>query len=209
MLRHLRFTALLVLATSPVIAQENPPPEQAQQAEPRGGRFGIGVTLNPAALIVFDEELLIFPSGFNNFMFQIRGSERLVWEPEFGLVRFSSSADGSESSSTNLRLGIGALFETRNRGDMRPYFGPRTGIVRASSKDESSFGTFSSRRTDWYLSFVVGSQYYFSQHFSLGGEIQLTRTNLGKAKTDPPSGPGDVSASSIATAGLMMLRWYF
>jgi hypothetical protein len=208
-MRQLRLAVLLLLATRPVLAQENPPAEQAQQAETRGGKFGIGVTLNPAALIVFDEELLIFPSGFNNFMFQIRGSERLIWEPEFGLVRFSTSGDGVETTSTNLRLGIGALFETRSRGDMRPYLGPRTGIIRTSSKDESSFGSFSSRRTDWYLSFVMGSQYYFSQHFSLGGEIQLTRVSHGKEKTDPPSGAGDVSSSSVATGGLMMLRWYF
>jgi hypothetical protein len=209
MLRYFRFAVLLLFATSPVIAQENPPAEPTQQTEKPAGKFGIGVTLNPAALIVFDEELLIFPSGFNNFMFQIRGSERLIWEPEFGLVRFSSSGGGFETSSTLLRLGVGALFETRSRGDMRPYIGPRTGIIRSSSKDESSFGSFSSRRTDWYLSFVMGSQYYFSQHFSLGGEIQFTRLSLGKEKTDPPSGGGDVSSSSITTAGLMMLRWYF
>lgn len=204
------FAVAALVAALPLTAQQ-------PAAPPRAGSVGFGVILNPAVLLAFDEEDFLSLPGFNNFMVPLRVGERLTIEPEFGIFRYSASSSGSggsySSTFSNLRLGVGILASLKARGALQPYAGPRLGIARNSSRSSYSGSTteYTTKRSDWYASGVLGAQYFFSPHFSLGGEVQVTRTSLGQEETEPPSGgsPTEASTTLISSNGLLMLRWFF
>ena len=173
--------------------------------------------LNPAALIAFDEEdFLVFP-GLNNFLVPIRVGQRLTLEPEFGIIRYSSSVSGSFGTSSSefshMRVGVGVLASLGRRGGLVPYVGPRIGVTRfrTSSRYSGSTTEYKTSRDDWWVSGVVGGQYFFSPHFSIGGEAQVTRVSLGQEENEPPSGStsSDYSTTILGTNGLLVLRVFF
>jgi hypothetical protein len=208
MVRALRLAALASCLAVSLAAQES------------RGNVGIGVTLNPAALILVDDDefALFSPTGFNNFLVSLRAGP-VTLEPEFGLFRFATKTTGSGFSSeenfSNLRIGVGVLAALAERGNLRPYAGPRVGIIRSSSHSSYSSGggtsEYTTKQTNTYISAVLGAQYFFSRHFSLGGEVQLTRVSFGDEKTEPPpSGTEpETSTSTIGTGGVVILRWFF
>lgn len=201
------FSAAFLLAVASSLSAQDTTATPSRQSP----RWGVGVALNPTALVAFDQDFLFLPIGFGNFVIPIHAGS-VTWEPEFGLFKFSTSSSGggfsSEDSFTNLRLGLGILFDLTARGDLHPYFGPRLGIARSSSKSTAGGPGTSSTQTNWYIGAALGAQHYFASHFSLGGEVQLTRTSLGEPKTEPPSS-GSQSGSMVHTTALMLLRWYF
>lgn len=215
MSRLRRLAAALAFTGLPLYAQE--PDTTAARVDTtgkagKGAKFGIGMSLNPAALVIFDEDQLAAFPGFNNFSIPIKTGERTYIEPEFGVFRTSVSTSGGgfsgDASFTNIRVGVGVLMEMQPRGDLRPYIGPRVGINRISSKTSGGGFEESSKQTNWFVSGVLGAQYFFSPHFSLGGEVQLTRTSIGNPTTEPPSTSED-KQSFITTQSLLLLRWYF
>jgi outer membrane protein with beta-barrel domain len=213
MSRVVRIAAALAFTGLPLSGQE-PDTTTRIDTTAKGAtsaKVGIGMSLNPAGILVFDADVFLLLPGFNNFYIPIKTGERTYIEPEFGVFRSSFNASGGgfsdEGSLTNIRLGVGVLMEMRPRGDLRPYIGPRVGINRTSSKSTSG-STSSSKQTSWFLSGVLGAQYFLAPHFSLGGEVQLTRTSVGNPSEDPPSG-GEVTQSFITSQSLLMLRWYF
>lgn len=191
---------LLIAGGLPLAAQDAP----AASTEPQVGKWGIGVSLSPTALFLDDAGFL--PIGFNNFLIPIRVGVGMTIEPEFGLFRSSSNSGGGSSSFNNLRLGIGLLMPLTEREALRPYTGARLGVSR--NKATSNFGVSqTTRQNSWYISGVLGAQHFFSRHFSLGGEVQLTRINVGE-ETGGGAPPGN-DQSFVTTAGLVMLRWFF
>ena len=69
-------------------------------------------------------------------------------------------------------------------------------------------------QSDKFLAAVFGGEFYLSSHFSLGGEAQLSYTDLGDIKVSqtptppfPVSNTGE-SGSMLETAGLIAVRWY-
>jgi hypothetical protein len=214
MRRAATLATLVLLAGLPLTAQEAPPRVE------RAGAIGIGLTLNPAVLLAFDETDFLMVPGLNTFLVPIRVNPRLTLEPEFGLFRYSIETTGSSGSSSsdfsNLRIGVGALTSFRTRGGLTPYAGPRAGIVRNRTSNHFSGGggapsDYKTKRDDWYVSAVLGAQYHFSPHFSLGGGVQATRTSIGDEEESPPSGfpSPDTKFIIIGTSGLIMLRFFF
>ena len=214
MRRALLLALAALVAAFPLTAQDPP-----AAATPRAGAIGIGLTLNPAVLLAFDEADLLMLPGLNTFLVPIRVNSRLTLEPEFGLFRFSTETTGSSGTSSsdfsNLRIGVGALTSFSTRGALVPYVGPRFGITRNRQKSRSTYtggsSEYKTSRNDWYVSGVLGAQYFFSPHFSLGGEVQATRTSIGDEEESPPSGfpSPDTKFIVIGTSGLIMLRFFF
>jgi hypothetical protein len=191
---------LLIAGGLPLVAQDAP----AASTDPQVGKWGIGVSLSPTALFLDDAGFL--PIGFNNFLIPIRVGAGTTIEPEFGLFRSSNNSGGGSSSFSNLRLGIGLLMPLHEREALRPYPGARVGVSRTSTESNFSGGSQTTKQNSWYISGVVGAQHFFSRHFSLGGEVQLTRINVGE-ETGGGAPPGD--QSFVTTAGVVMLRWFF
>ena len=199
MSRAARCAALWLLAAAPLVAQE----PSSQETTPFKKQWGFGVTLNPTALFI-DDAIGFLPIGLNNFVVPIRVSALTTIEPEFGLTRISTDNDQSISI---LRLGVGVLAGLKERGGLRPYLGPRLGISRTSNES----GGTEFKQTTWLLSGVFGAQHFFSPHFSLGGEVQLTFANTGEPDISPapPFPTTSEGQSMLSTSGVGLLRWYF
>lgn len=198
----MRLAAFLLIVAFPLAAQEAPAPSINEEI----GKWGIGVSLSPVSLFIDDIGFL--PIGFNNFLIPIRVGAATTLEPEFGLFRSSSSSSGAENTFNNLRVGIGLLMPLKERESLRPYTGGRVGISRTTTESIGGFGgNQKTKQNSWYISGVLGAQHFFTRHFSLGGEVQLTRTSVGE-ETGGSAPPGN-ELSFVTTAGVMMLRWFF
>lgn len=191
----------------------------AQQQTPTGFTLGIGVFLNPGALVTDDGDLnsLFLPVGLGNFTIPILVANRIRIEPELGYTKVGSTfefPDGSSTSSMSVsRYGLNGHVVLFDRGGLRPYAGLRVGTIRASESYAYTSGSFQDEgkrtRSDWYVGAALGGEYFFSPHFSLGGEVQLNRVGIGDEKEDgAPSEPDNDSVTLWSTTGLVGLRLY-
>lgn len=211
--------ALSLLAQSVPAQEVVPEPVPVRDAP---ARFGIGVTLNPAALIFADvDEVLFLPVGLGNIRFPVHLGSNVRLEPELGY--FSTHADfqdmsfSSSNDLTILRYGIGAFYVLRPEESVRFTIGPRIGFLRTS--EESRFSSppnppseNKTKRTDNYIGLALGGEYWFSTHFSLGAEIQLSRVGIGDTEVEPPPQPPPTSESSAritTTNALVIIRYLF
>jgi len=202
---------MLIIGTTPFAAAQDAPPPAAATTR----HFGIGAVVNATTNVFIDDEFVLVPLFGGTVLFPI-ASKAFTLEPEVGLFRFHNSfTSGSFSSSTDgtvIRIGVGALFGGRARGDLKPYIGPRAGIVRSSVEETNSGGgpNTTTTRTSIYIAFVAGAQYFFSPHFSLGGEAQLQHVSLGDEKVTPTSGSGSTTELSFtSTAAVAILRFFY
>ena len=198
-----RAVALLVVGL-PLAAQDPAPP--ATEPEGSSRKWGVGVSLSPVAVFI-EDSFGVVPFGFTNILVPIKMSPNTTFEPEFGIFRTSSESGGFSTSFTNLRLGFGLLLGMQERGGIHPYIGPRFGIGRTTAKSDGFGGPITTRQTTWQFSGVIGAQHFFSPHFSLGGEAQLTRASV--SGEEPGGGGSDASQTFITTAGVVSLRWFF
>jgi hypothetical protein len=197
-----RLAAFLLIVALPLAAQEAPAANTNEQI----GKWGIGVSLSPVSLFI--DEVGLVPLGFNNFLIPIRVGAATTLEPEFGLFRSSISSSGAEDTFNNLRVGVGLLMPFRERSSLRPYTGGRVGISRTTTESIGGFGgNQKTKQNSWYLSGVLGAQHFFTRHFSLGGEVQLTRTSMGEQTGSAT--PTGIEQSFVTTGGVVMLRWFF
>jgi hypothetical protein len=186
------------------------------QAQQPGLHLGVGVSLNPAAIINPDNGVFL-PVGLGNIYLPVQLVPWVRLEPEVGLFRVSQKASGtgfsSSETSTVLRLGIGVFYVFPADHGFRAYIGPRAGLIRTSDKFElSGSPSTSTKRTDHFLGIALGGEYLFTPHFSLGAEAQLNRISIGDEETDPPSPfppSGTSDQSVLSNNGLIFVRWYF
>ena len=180
----------------------------------QGGRIGVGVRLNPIAVVDFDIDSSVLPIGLGNFTLPIRLGESLRLEPELGIFRASSDASGTgftgSSTGTLLRLGAALHYFLGQPGPFRPYVGAQAGLIRQSSKTESSGSpTYETKRTDNYFGLVFGGEYWLAPRFSLGAEVQINRIGVGDEDvTPPPPSSFTVESSYISTNGVIAVRFY-
>ena len=194
-----RVAAMCLLFATPLLAQETQPTAK----EPV--RVGIGVSLNPAIILIPTTGFL--PFGISNFLIPIKVGKTATLEPEIGIFRTSEEQGGTTQSLSSWRVGLGVLFDMKTRDLLTPYAGARFGFSRTKEDDSATETTQSS----WFMGAVLGAQHFFSPHFSLGGEIQLVRTSIGDADVSPapPFPIPESSQSAISTSGLVILRWFF
>lgn len=208
-------TLALLAGTAGTLAARQPPaaaPPQPQQQERPDPSWGIGVSLSPAAVLNLQSGSLV-PIGLGDLYLPINASPTLRLEPEFGVLSTSSSTSGSgggsSSSATSLRVAVGIFSLLKRHGSAQLYVGPRIGIQRTSSS--STFPgnpTSTSSETDLMLAMALGGEYYFSPHFSLGGEAQLEYVKYGTPSYSPSQGTPDVSRHLISTNELVFVRLY-
>jgi hypothetical protein len=194
-------------------------PAQAQTSSPR---FGTGVSLDMTPTSGFSLD-----GGFNfdartgNLHFPVRISRSIRLEPTLGYAREtreqSDPSSSSEGKFSVLRVGLGIMFLLPRGESFLAYAGARVGLRRRTQEITNRFTGFPSttsriQQTDKFLSAVFGGEYFLAPYFSLGGEAQVTYMAYGEpdVDTDPPQ-PGpqlQFDGSSLATAGLIVIRWY-
>ncbi|KPJ66504.1 hypothetical protein AMJ44_08255 [candidate division WOR-1 bacterium DG_54_3] len=172
--------------------------------------FGIGVSMGREILMVYDQGIVTL-SDYPSFYMPIVISPGLRIEPEIGLWRHSySREDGTDRKSSYrvLVFGCGILSMT-NKGKVHLYYGARFGLVHISSYSKDRWNGYSERdrsKTDLRVGPAIGGEYFFADHFSLGGEAQLNYTFVGQFDGDDDY---DVAESLISTKTLIFVRWYF
>jgi hypothetical protein len=162
---------------------------------PAEAQIGIGVGIRSS--LVSEVQSLLTPTVY----VPIFVSDRLMVEPEVGLIRVSEDDGGTDETATFLTLGAGLLFEIGDVGDGRIYAGPRLGIVRASFSEEIDGGEFSDSNSNLFLAGVVGGEFFLQESFSLGGEAGLRYLDTG--------GFDDSDGSLFTTTAEFRVRWYF
>ena len=203
-----RAVALLVVGL-PLAAQDPAPTPPATEPAGTSRKWGVGVSLSPVAVFI-EDSFGVLPFGFTNILVPIKVSPNTTFEPEIGLFRSSAESGGFSTSLTNFRLGFGLLLGLQERGGIHPYIGPRFGLGRTTTKSDGFGGSTSTKQTSWQFSGVIGAQHFFSPHFSLGGEAQLTRASVGDQETTPtPPGGTSENQTFITTVGVISLRWFF
>jgi hypothetical protein len=157
--------------------------------------IGIGVGIRSS--FISDVQSLLAPTVY----VPIVVTDRLMVEPEVGLVRASEEDDGLDETVTFLTIGGGLLFEIGDMGEHRIYAGPRLGIVRASFSEElDGGGEFSDSNTNLFLAGVLGGEFFLEPNFSLGGEAGVRYQGTGDDDSD---------GSLITTTAEFRVRWYF
>lgn len=180
------------------------------RAQDGGNRVGIGVSLIQGALIADLEELQFGATFLSNIYVPIIVGRSFKLEPEIGFLRFSEDGEFAEETITQWRFGIGAFYYMRAAESLRAYVGPRLGLQLTSMTDENG-GKYEFDETDLLIGIALGGEYFFSDNFSLGGEIQLNYTSFGEPsyKIDGVEQEMDLGRSLINNNGLILLRWYF
>jgi len=176
--------------------------------------FGLGVSLNPTAVFGNSSSIMLLPVGFSNFYIPITLNNSKRIEPEFGIYSYSSESTSEgysiENSSTITRLGLGLLFLKPYSDNFNASFGLRIGLLSHSTTSKYNGETSSRDQSDLYIGIVVGGEHMLSEHFSIGGEIQLNYIEIGEEKRTPSASNGnDRSESMITNNALLFFRWYY
>jgi len=167
--------------------------------------FGIGVN-------VLDIEGIISGAGSTVYL-PINLGPGFRLEPLLGFNINSEKYDNdSESSSNDVKLGLG-IFPTMRKGNAVIYIGGRLGIAFGSSEYKNPNGDVTSDQSEFSfgLSPVIGGEYYFNPHLSLGGEMGImfrSTTMTDKAISDFDEDEEDTEIN-IGTQGMVLIRFYF
>ena len=217
-----------VLLSTAAHAQSNDDNTGAPSSNARGTKVGIGLALAPSGsfLLTDDDGLITFipiilrvPVNFSS----------LKLEPEVGVYTANSRAEAgdnfNENTGTLVRFGAGIFYNTPVSSDASVYVGPKLGLMSISSVSESkssnSLESFSRKtetsQTNIFFGAMVGGEYFFSQHFSIGAEIGLEYISKGDEETtrtppedDPfPTPETENSGSEFHTKSALTARFYF
>lgn len=126
---------------------------------------------------------------------RIWSSKNITFEPTFSFSHISPENSGSLTSYVP---GLGFAAHWKSGEDLRPYIGGRISLNIASF----SSSTF----TDIAIAPVFGAEYFFSDHFSIGGEFQLV-----VILTDDDFSPALLASNAtyIQTAQALTVQLYF
>ncbi len=117
-------------------------------------------------------------------------SDRSVIIPSFSFVSASDHA-------TDIGLGLG-LRRNTGSGDAVPYFGIQAGLLIFSPDRGDNV-------TDFMIGPMVGGEYFFSDHFSVGVEAQLNVT----VADDHSNRWGNPGGTNVNTATAALATFYF
>ena len=177
-----------------------------------GVKVGIGISINPLAQTSSLGGVTV-PGGLFAFHVPINIGEKFKIEPELGYWRVKQKASGgginAEQTLTQWRLAAGLFYMFPQKASLTPYIGPRVGIVKSSEtrKFDTSEDKFS--QTDFLLGLALGGEYYFSSHFTLGGELQFNYISIGEPEEEGVPDTFELDTDLFSTNGLLFIRWYF
>jgi len=184
-------------------------------------RAGLGISLGKEILI--SDYLSITMLDNPSFYVPIIVGGKFRIEPEFSFMSYSGSNEEYEIESKykTLILGLGLFPQTRV-GNVDIYYGIRLGImnidyhskyqdwdyvwdpVYQDYREVYYTETEDESKMDFFIGPAVGGEYFFSEHFSLGGEIQGNFVFLGQYDDD-----SETKESMFKMKPLVFVRWYF
>ncbi len=186
-------------------------------------KIGVGVGFKVFSFINVSD--LIYNTGTTDgIYFPIQLENGLRFEPEFGILTNNNDSQVNafdtigniEVSSKTLSYGIGAFYKIKVDSTFGYYPGIRVGVM-TSYRDEKYFPETenlvnnNTKQSTYYLALVIGGEYLFSKHVSLGAELHLNYTSVGKPTTTPKSEENweQTETNSFRNRGIIFLRFYF
>ncbi|MFH1051868.1 MAG: outer membrane beta-barrel protein [bacterium] len=187
-------------------------------------KVGVGVGFKVFSFINVAD--IIYNTGtIDGIYFPIQLENGLRFEPEFGIYTikqntpdfYYDSIINNEVSSKTLSYGIGAFYKIKVDSTFGYYPGIRVGVM-TSYQDEKYFPETknlvnnNTKQLTYYLALVIGGEYLFSKHVSLGAELHLNYTSVGKPTTTPKSEEiswEQTETNSFRNTGIIFLRFYF
>jgi hypothetical protein len=191
------------------------------QAQSDGVKVGIGVSLIQATLTPDLEGGETFGTvALGDIFIPIHFGRSFKVEPWLGLFRFKEKTEvtgfTSDEKVMQWRFGTGLYFMFPTSESFVPYVGPRIGLLLTSFSDDETFNGSSDKfelsETDLQIGLALGGEYLFSEHFSLGGEVQLNYTSIGEPtiKQDGTEVTGgSLSRNLFSNAASILARFYF
>jgi Outer membrane protein beta-barrel domain len=188
-----------------------------------GTHFGLGAGFNLNSITVAGQQILGGPFGGGSIVFPIDLAGVFRLEPELGLSHVSTADDDddsrTETSATVVRPAIGAFFRFPLGPTASGYVGGRLGPQFASSSttqtvfDTNQEITVDASRVDFAIGPAFGGEYFFSKHFSIGGEVALNFVFVGNESQEVTPGPtpadNDDSGVIAGTNTLLFVRTFF
>ncbi len=161
--------------------------------------FGFGVDLVPSynlyLPIPLDNNLTIEP-----FLSYYSGSS------ESGTDTYHYKTTYSE-----IVIGLG-LYKSKAGENVDYYYGGRFGFVQYNkTEDYKDYDDWDSERSysGFLLYPVVGAEYFFTDHFSLAGEIHPVHYHSYTGTEEVDDETGKYERTSIYTQNSVMVRWYY
>ncbi len=212
----------------------------AQEEKSQNGvRVGVGVTLSD-----IKELLVMLAGGegeIPNFYIPIDLSPSVRITPEIGYFQstqehnteyksdYLSEKCEYETKTSVYQIGLG-IFKKMSKKNIDLYSGIRGGFIHSAVKNkgnstyvhdyygyqDTEIERYDNKETTsgFYIGPTIGGEYFLSNHFSLGAEVQVKyySTNT-KEEDNENSDDGDdkdeLSVSSISTKPLVFVRFYF
>ena len=180
-----------------------------------GRTFGIGLSISTGDLFFAEDPEDVgtgfLPLGLGDIYLSINASDQIKVEPQLGLFRYSQEYEQdqfrSKETVTVWRLGTGVFYRIPATESLSAYVGPRFLILWNTRSAEFNGDSNDVKRTDFAIGAALGGEYFFSGHFSLGGELQVNYVAIGEP--DSLDDSVDLSTSLISNNGVIFLRWYF
>lgn len=204
------FCAFAVVVTIALCASSISAGEDSEERN----RYGVGISLFEEFLSFAGSTHVTDLTGGVNVYFPVRVGGSFRIEPEIGFVYTSFNYEYGGETYDNwervIRVGFG-MGPIIQKGKLDLYYGLRFGLAFAALKDYartiySPEGTdVEVSKTDWYIGPALGSEYFVSPHFSVGGEVRLEFASYGE--WDDSSSMTDLYV--LQNRNLFFIRWYF
>lgn len=209
----LAFPLALLLAAAPATAQDASYP-----------RVGVGVSVSnasPSTSLPAGEEPVSLPTP--SLLIPIDVSETFRIEPVLSYSRLttSSSSEGpgdyeekTSTTLTSLRIGVGAFAKASRGNDTNLYFGGRVGYNRTSRStddgdDDDDDEEESTNASGFFIGPTVGGSYFFSDFFSIGGEVEARYSNIGTSEKEIGNFTVSEDVTTITLRPSLVVRFYF
>src|SRR5579872_1307229 len=161
-------------------AQTDPEPEKIT--------FGIGVTVFPSAL-AGDLEEKFQAGGFANIIAPIQIGPHILIEPELGFYRYDQDETLPDTIKEHydkevVRTGFGVFYSVEPDKSFEWYLGGRLGVLSSElhithNPITSAHQEFDHQWGAFYAGAAFGVEFFFSRHFSIGGEVQINHIGYG------------------------------
>ena len=135
-------------------------------------------------------------------------------EPVVSLERVEHKQDGKDAFQRELALGVGGFYRYPLSDDRaEAYVGARFMLLRRDETEHNSMAAVEYRMDSEYRGHqsnaLVGVDYYFSDAFSIGGEVGLEYMEYDVEFHDELMGTDKANVSDTRTHSNLIARYYF
>ena len=149
-----------------------------------------------------------------NFSIPIIINSNFKIEPTIGFYsrtfKYKSANDDEERNENSFQIGIG-IFSIKKYDNLMIYYGGHLGVIllykdekddNVTYIDEEGFG--------YFVSPAIGGEYFISDHFSVGGEIQFKYYIIESTEKLPNGSPPKIeyTFNSFIVRSMVILRFY-